>query len=162
MFFLIGPRNDYCSHGCPPLPSVNFFSCYNGIKWNRSQNYMPITRCMVQVTFKHTWELRIRRGFLNFFLIFLFKKWNEHSIVWLQIENQMFTCIKIHTKCLFDMINFANLFYYSTYFYYYSWVSLHFLVLFIVFIIIFQLIFTFIYSIFSKKFSVSTKYADPK
>ena len=29
--------------------------------------------------------------------------------------------------CLFGMINFVNLFYYSTYFWYYSWGPLHFL-----------------------------------
>ena len=46
---------------------------------------------------------------------------------------------------------FANLFYYSTYFCYYLWVSLHFLVLFIGSTILFQITFTFIYSTFSKK-----------
>ena len=35
-------------------------------------------------------------------------------------------------KCLFGKIIFANLFYYSVYFYYYLWVLMHFLVLFIV------------------------------
>ena len=54
------------------------------------------------------------------------------------------------TLCPFDMINFANLFYYSTYFCNYSWVSLHFLVLFMDPTVLFQLIFTFIYSTFSK------------
>ena len=34
------------------------------------------------------------------------------------------------TKCLFGIINFVNLFYYSAYFWYYLWVPLHFLVLF--------------------------------
>ena len=59
---------------------------------------------------------------------------------------------------------FANLFYYSAYFYYYSWVSLYFLVIFMGPTILFQLIFTFIYStihephcIFNKKFSVLVK-----
>ena len=65
-------------------------------------------------------------------------------------------------QCLFGMINFVNLFYYSTYFCYYSQVSLYFLVLFMGSTILFQLTFTFIYSIFNKKFSVSTKKADPK
>ena len=32
-------------------------------------------------------------------------------------------------SCLFGKIIFANLFYYLTYFCYYSWISLHFLVL---------------------------------
>ena len=45
----------------------------------------------------------------------------------------------------------------STYFCYYLWVLLHFLVLFIGSTVLFQLTFTFIYSTFSKKFSVSTK-----
>ena len=49
------------------------------------------------------------------------------------------------------MINFASLFYYSAYFCYYSWISLHFLVLFMGSIILFQLTFTFIYNTFSKK-----------
>ena len=54
------------------------------------------------------------------------------------------------TRCPFSMINFANLFYYSAYFSYYLWISLHFFIL-------FQLTFTFIYSTFNKKFSVSAK-----
>ena len=52
----------------------------------------------------------------------------------------------------FDMINFANLFYYLAYFCYYLWASLHFLILFIDSIVLFQLTFTFIYSSFSKNF----------
>ena len=59
--------------------------------------------------------------------------------------------------CLAKII-FVNLFYYLAYFCYYSWVSLHFLILFVGFIVLFQLTFTFIYSTFSKKFSVSVKY----
>ena len=56
-------------------------------------------------------------------------------------------------------IIFANLFYYSAYFFYYLWVPLHFLVPFMGLTILFQaqLTFTFIYSIFSKKISVSVK-----
>ena len=61
--------------------------------------------------------------------------------------------------CLFGMINFPNLFYYSSYFYYYSWVLLHFLVLFMELTIKFQLIFTFIYSIFNK---ISESQTEPK
>ena len=53
--------------------------------------------------------------------------------------------------CLASLF-FANLFYYSAYFCYYSWVSLHFLVLFMDPTILFQLTFIFIYSIFSKIF----------
>ena len=52
---------------------------------------------------------------------------------------------------------FTNLFYYLTYFWYYSWLSLPFLVLFMGLTVLFLLTFTFIYSIFSKKFSVSVK-----
>ena len=52
-----------------------------------------------------------------------------------------------------------NLFHYSAYTFYYSWVSLHFLVLFMGLTILFQLIFTFIYSTFSNNFSVSAKWA---
>ena len=61
-------------------------------------------------------------------------------------------------KCLFDISLKVSLFYYSTYFCYYLWVSLYFLVLFIGSTILFQLPFNFIYSTFSKKFSISTKY----
>ena len=43
-----------------------------------------------------------------------------------------------------------------------SWILLHFSVLFMDPAILFQLTFTFIYSIFSKKFLVSVKLADPK
>ena len=50
------------------------------------------------------------------------------------------------------MIIFANLFYYSAYFFYNSWVSLNFLVLFMGLIVLFQVTFTFAYSTFSKKF----------
>ena len=32
----------------------------------------------------------------------------------------------MYLACPFGMINFTNLFYYPTYFYYYSWVSLYF------------------------------------
>ena len=54
-------------------------------------------------------------------------------------------------------IIFANLFYYLTYFCYYSYISLYFLVLFISFTVLFQLTFTFIYSTFNKKISISVK-----
>ena len=54
-------------------------------------------------------------------------------------------------------IIFVNFFYYSAYFLYFSWVSLHFLLLFMDFTILFQLTFTFIYSTFSKKNLVSMK-----
>ena len=37
---------------------------------------------------------------------------------------------QIDLECAFDMLNFVSLFYYSTYFCYYSWDSLHFLILF--------------------------------
>ena len=55
-------------------------------------------------------------------------------------------------------ISFANLFYYSAYFYYYLWALMHFLVLFIGLTVLFHLIFTFIYNTFNKKFLVSVKY----
>ena len=55
------------------------------------------------------------------------------------------------------LMKVANLFYYLTYFCYYLWISLHFLILFISLTVLFQLTFTFIYSTFSKKFWVSTK-----
>ena len=63
------------------------------------------------------------------------------------------TCFSV---CLAKII-FANLFYYSAFFCYYSWAPLHFLILFMSLIILFQLTFTFIYSTFSKKFSLSAK-----
>ena len=59
--------------------------------------------------------------------------------------------------CVWDKLILGSFFYYLAYFCYYSWVSLHFLVLFIVFTVLFQLTFSFIYSIFSKKFSVLAK-----
>ena len=65
--------------------------------------------------------------------------------------------IYIRRNVRLEKIIFANLFYYSAYFWYNSWVPLHFLVLFTSPIVVFQLIFTFIYSIFNKKFSVSVK-----
>ena len=60
-------------------------------------------------------------------------------------------------KCGFGSKLKVSLFYYSTYFCYYSWVILHFLVLFMGLTVLFQLTFTFIYSTFSKKFSVLAK-----
>ena len=59
--------------------------------------------------------------------------------------------IQIDPELLFGKIIFANIFYYSAYFLYYLWVSLHFLILFMSPTILFQLIFTFIYNTFSKK-----------
>ena len=59
-------------------------------------------------------------------------------------------------------MKFANLFYYSIYFLYYSWVLLHFLVLFMDPTILFHITFTFIYSTFSKKFSISVKQVNLK
>ena len=56
-----------------------------------------------------------------------------------------------------DVDEKTKLFYYSTYFCYYSWAPLYFLVLFIGPTILFQLTFTFIYSIFSNKFSILAK-----
>ena len=90
---------------------------------------------------------------LNMFKFFIF------------IEQSPFDSLKLlYSKCYKKLkcvclakIIFTNLFYYSTYFCYYSWVSLHFLVLFMSLFVLFQLIFTFIYSTFSKKFSVSAK-----
>ena len=67
---------------------------------------------------------------------------------------------------MFGMINFANLFYYSAYFCYYSWTPLHFLVLFMGLTVLFQLTFTFIYSIFNKKIfsfnKINGSQTDPK
>ena len=51
----------------------------------------------------------------------------------------------------------ASLLCYSTYFCYYSWASLHFLILFMGPTVLFQLTFTFIYNTFSNKFLVSAK-----
>ena len=62
----------------------------------------------------------------------------------------------ILSVCLAKII-FVNLFYYSTYFYYYLWALLHFLELFMGSIVLFQLTFSFIYSSFNKKFSIATK-----
>ena len=58
-------------------------------------------------------------------------------------------------------ITFVNLFYYLAYFLYYSWVSLHFLVLFMDPTVLFQLIFIFIYNTFNKKFLVSVSHDYP-
>ena len=55
-----------------------------------------------------------------------------------------------------------KLFNYSNYFYYYLWVSLHFLTLLIGHIVLFQLIFIFIYNTFSNNFSVLAKLAISK
>ena len=47
-------------------------------------------------------------------------------MVLVQTIDAIYITLSSFIKCLFGMINFANLFYYSVYFYYYSWVSLHF------------------------------------
>ena len=83
--------------------------------------------------------------------IFSFNKINESQIDPLCEEEENSISVRL------AWIIFANLFYYSTYFCNYSWVTLHFLVLFISITILFQLTFTFIYSTFSKKFLVSAK-----
>ena len=59
-------------------------------------------------------------------------------------------------------IIFANLFYYSAYICYYSWISLHFLVLLMGPTVLFYPTLIFIYSTFSKKFSVLAKLANLK
>ena len=59
--------------------------------------------------------------------------------------------------CIWIWNEKLKLFYYSDYFCYYLWVSLHFLILFRGLIVLFQLTFTFIYSTFSNKFSVSAE-----
>ena len=75
----------------------------------------------------------------------------------------LFTKLEYHVTVFYTLhvrlakTIFVNLFYYSAYFCYYSWVPLHFLVLFMDLTILFELTFTFIYSIFNKKFSVSAK-----
>ena len=63
---------------------------------------------------------------------------------------------RTRSMCLIKII-FANLFYYSAYFCYYSWIPLHFLVLFMSPTVLFQLTFTCIYNTLNKKFSVSVK-----
>ena len=81
------------------------------------------------------------------------------------IEKWIFKGLLVLSVCLGKII-FANLFYYSTYFWYYSWVLLHFLILFMDLTILFLLIFTFIYSTFSKKVfnfnKISGFQTDPK
>ena len=68
----------------------------------------------------------------------------------------LFKVIETLSVCLASLF-FANLFYYSAYFYYYLWVPLHFLILFMNSTVLFQFTFTFIYNNFSKKFTVSVK-----
>ena len=93
-------------------------------------------------------------------------KWwgrQRHSLQHSNSKKKMFTSFpELHmliffTKLHLDRLFFANLFYYSTYFCYYSWALLHLLVLFIDPAILFLPSFTFIYSTFSKKISVSAK-----
>ena len=67
---------------------------------------------------------------------------NERDLVY---ENNIVSTKICHLSVYLVSLFFVNLFYYSAYFCYYLWVSLHFLVLFMSFIIPFQLIFTFIY-----------------
>ena len=76
------------------------------------------------------------------------KEWNgEH---WVGVEWwALSVCLDTNEK--------LKLFYYSTYFCYYPWASLHFLVLFMSPIVLFQLTFTFFYSTFGNKFSISAK-----
>ena len=73
---------------------------------------------------------------------------NERDLVY---ENNIVSTKICHLSVCLASLFFVNLFYYSAYFCYYLWVSLHFLVLFMSFIIPFQLIFTFIYRTFSQK-----------
>ena len=85
-----------------------------------------------------------------------FSKGNETTCIYQFVHTRTLIgdlrLLEFQVLVSFDMINFANLFYYLAYFCYYLWVSLHFLVLFIDSIVLFQLTFTFIYSTFSKKF----------
>ena len=65
--------------------------------------------------------------------------------------------LEIKLRLRLALVEKCKFFYYLTYFDYYSWVLLHFLVLFMGPTILFLLDFSFIYSIFSKKFLVSIK-----
>ena len=80
--------------------------------------------------------------FHNYFFLYIFH--NYLRDLWLMYN-------KSSISVFLASLIFVNLFYYSTYFFYYSWISLHFLVLFISLTVLFQLTFTFIYSTFSKK-----------
>ena len=99
--------------------------------------------------------MKILLGMGIFWKTKMIEKWGFWGIVCHTMVNKVNFLVRFSVRLA--LIIFANLFYYSTYFYYCSWVPLYFLVLFMGFIVLFQLTFTFIYSTFSKKFSVSTK-----
>ena len=63
-----------------------------------------------------------------------------------KITYDTFDILSVHLSWM----KFVSLFYYSAYFCYYLWVTLHSLELFMALTILFQLTFTFIYSTFSK------------
>ena len=67
------------------------------------------------------------------------------TILYFAAVEEVVLCMSLAT------LIFVNLFYYSIYFCYYSWVTLHFFILFMSPTILFQLTFTFLYNIFSKK-----------
>ena len=64
---------------------------------------------------------------------------------------------KLFIQYLDDYVSVWQRLFLPAYFCYYSWVSLHFLVLFMSLTILFLLTFTFIYCTFNKKFSISAK-----
>ena len=92
--------------------------------------------------------------------------WNLCFKIWIfslfcfcepHVTNNKIECSSLSVRL--DWNEKLKLFYYSVYFCYYSWASLHFLVLFMCLTVLFQLTFTFIDNIFSK---ISWSQTNPK
>ena len=64
------------------------------------------------------------------------------TLIKLHLFSYPFLLKKIHIGCIWDKLILGNFFYYLTYFWYYSWISLLFLVLFIGHTVLFQLTFS--------------------
>ena len=103
--------------------------------------------CTVHGTYKYLFPLKQLQNWVSWHYSHIWK-WFCYNVFSFQFS--IISDIQTHPI-------FGNLFYYLTYFCYYSWVPLHFLVLFMGSTVLFQLTFSFIYSIFNKKFSILAK-----
>ena len=108
------------------------------------------TKCAIGIDLKSQFFFLLFSLFLLLFmgLIALFDTIHRSSCTISVTFLILFTVFSVKSQIFF---------YYLAYFYYYSWVSLHFLILFMDPAILFQLLFSFIYSTFSKFFLVLTK-----
>ena len=99
----------------------------------------------LSLSMEQNWIQREKKRKINLKSHSFLYKWLESIFIFnFELPKLCFKLSSSLSVCLVWM-KFVNLFYYSAYFCYYSWVPLHFLVLFMSHTVLFQLTFTFIY-----------------